>query len=138
MKVNGTSTLSHVNCDSLSTNKNIVIRHDSLDIDITWVGKDIGGAVYRWDISSISADNDILCTFNLLSATCHPDHILPKTLKVTGSGNPNYYISVDFNALKNLGVNNFEQPSSDPVGSETSITSQSYSFDYILFGVQVV
>lgn len=138
LKVNGTSNLSHVNCASLSTNKNIVIRHDSLDINITWYGKDTGTGEYRWAISSISAASDILCTFNLFSATSHPDHILPTTLKVKGLGNPNYYIAVDFNALKNLGVNAFEQPSSDPVGSETSITSQSYSFDYILFGAQVI
>lgn len=47
LKVTGTSNLSHVNCDSLSTNKNIVIRHDSLDIDITWTGRDVGGGTIR-------------------------------------------------------------------------------------------
>ena len=108
-------------------------------MDITWYGRDAGGGAYRWDISTVSADSSSLCSFKRLESTKHPDDLLPDTLKVTGFGNPYYYITVDFNAMKNNGgMTFFDPPTSEPRGSETSITSQTVYFDYILFGAEII
>ena len=126
-----------VSCDSLSTKSNTVIRHDSLDIDITWQGAEIGPDQYLWNVLSISADSPILCHFTSLSSTVHPNHILPDTLKVAGLP-ANRNISVDLNKLKNSASNILTEPSSTPQSpTDTSITYQTIYFDYILFGVQV-
>lgn len=128
-----------VNCDSLSTNKNIVIRHDSLMVTITWRGEEWDQSTVLWEIQSISANSTVLCTFNTFSSTSCPAHILPSTLKKESVGAGLSRISVDLNALKKLGAGFFEEPSSDPQsGGDISITSQTVYFDYILFGVEIV
>lgn len=138
LTVSGTSNLSVVNCDSLSTNKNTVIRHDSLRVNITWKGAEWDPSTVLWEIQSVSASSTVLCTFTTFSYTSYPDHILPSTLKKQWAEGETSQIVVDLNALKKVGTTLFDQPSSDPSVGDTSITSQDVYFDYILFGVEII